>query len=118
MESLSIDSLTKLKEKLPELRDQALYKLDDIYLYAFHFLKDTAEQRLISLNGVLMMIVTWTDLIPGALATIDILLGHFPHTKRFIEFMKNHQTTYKGMNADQWSMFLTFSKTVDIDFGA
>jgi DCN1-like protein 1/2 len=30
--------------------------------------------------------------------------------------MANHQTTYKAVNHDQWTMFLVFSKTIDVDF--
>jgi len=51
MTNLSIDSVVKLKEMLPSLRDQALSQLDDIYMFAFHFLKDNGSQRLVALPG-------------------------------------------------------------------
>lgn len=51
MTKLSIDSPAKLRERLSELRDQALHNLDEIYVFSFHFLKDNASQRLIGLDG-------------------------------------------------------------------
>lgn len=114
MTALSIDSLAKLKERLPELRDQALSNLDAIYMFAFHFLKDNSAQRLVALPGNRELLL----LLPaaGALATIRILLAHMPHTESFVDYMSNYQTTYKAMNMDQWSMFLAFNKAINIDF--
>lgn len=52
MTHLALDSVAKLKERLPELRDHALSNLEGIYGFAFHFLKDNSSQRLIALPGL------------------------------------------------------------------
>jgi len=98
---MDIDSLSKLRERIPDLRMQALLNLDEIYLYSFHFIKESSSHKLVSL--------------PGAIATLQILLGHYPHTTAFTNFMSHHQTQFKGMNQDQWMMFLQFCKNIEPD---
>eukprot|EP01127_Copromyxa_protea_P002701 TRINITY_DN1263_c1_g1_i1.p1 TRINITY_DN1263_c1_g1~~TRINITY_DN1263_c1_g1_i1.p1 ORF type:complete len:266 (+),score=29.45 TRINITY_DN1263_c1_g1_i1:63-800(+) len=103
MSKLSLDSVAKLKNALPSLKNDVLSRRPhDLYKFAFHYLRDNGSQRLVAL--------------PHALSTISEMLGHLPHTRNFVEYMTNHQTTYKAINLDQWNMFLTFNKTVDIDF--
>jgi DCN1-like protein 4/5 len=98
---LLVDSTSKLVQTLNDIEDFAKSNVEKIFLYSFNLLKNNEHQKLLSL--------------PSALHYLDILLGHLPHTTKFINFMRS-QNCYKGLNYDQWQMFLLFNKTVTLDY--
>jgi len=102
LSNLRIYSMSQLKEALPGFREYALTHLNEIYVYAFHSLKEYESQLTIPLDGALEM--------------IRILTAHLPHGLNFINYMKRQNHEYLGMNFDQWTMFLQFNLQISMDF--
>jgi len=98
---LLVDSTSKLVQALNDVEEFANSNVEKIFLYSFNLLKNNEHQKLLSLSA--------------ALHYLGILLGHLPHTMKFINFMRS-QNCYKGLNYDQWQMFLLFNKTVALDY--
>jgi len=44
-----------------------------------------------------------------------ILVERYPLARSFLEFL-NQQSSYKGLNVDQWTSLLEFCKTIDTNF--
>jgi len=102
-EKLNCDSIEKIQNTIPELRDE----LDDpsllkeIYKYSFDFSKESEQKK-----GIEKEV---------AITLLRILLNGKPHVENFISFL-NAQESYKVINSDQWSLFLEFSSQVSGDF--
>jgi len=103
-QKLNCDTIEKIKEKLPSLRDQledaSFFK--EIYKYSFEFYKESKEKRGID-----------TEV---AINLLRILVGNDqPHVEKFVTFLSDQQT-YKVINSDQWLLFFEFATTVRPDF--
>ncbi|KAL6073857.1 DCN1-like protein 5 [Balamuthia mandrillaris] len=100
---LGCDSVEKIKEKMPKLRDELsepeLFK--NIYRFVFTFAKE-AEQKCLDMDM--------------AIGMLDIILApRYPLAKSFVAYLKE-QDSYKGLNGDQWASLLEFCKTIKEDF--
>ncbi|KAF9926051.1 DCN1-like protein 5 [Linnemannia zychae] len=101
MKKLEIDSVEKLKAKMPELverlKDPAHFK--EFYRYIFIFAKDS-EQKCMPIDTACAMIST-------------VMKGR-PHEARFVEYLEVKKPV-KVINKDQWYNFLDFSETISED---
>jgi len=102
MQDMQVDSLSRLKAKMSELRFMLneSHAFKNVYRYAFDFSKDKDQRSL--------------D-IETARAMMELLLGRgkwmlFPFFNSFLE-----QSRYKVMNKDQWCNVLEFSRSVAND---
>lgn len=101
MQELQIDTLAKLKQRIPALRlfmnDHVNFK--NIYRYAFDFSKDK-DQRSME--------------IETASAMLSLLLGDkwslFTYFEKFLR-----ESKYRVINKDQWCNVLEFSRSVNDD---
>eukprot|EP01090_Pellita_catalonica_P022160 TRINITY_DN8504_c0_g1_i1.p1 TRINITY_DN8504_c0_g1~~TRINITY_DN8504_c0_g1_i1.p1 ORF type:complete len:228 (+),score=40.34 TRINITY_DN8504_c0_g1_i1:42-725(+) len=100
-----IDSTKSLKKHLNIVcsvlkENEADFK--SLYNYAFQFSKEDEHKRYIDIDSASEM--------------MKLVLGPTtPHLQKFLSFLKQ-QTTYKGINKDQWATFLDFSQTVAPDY--
>ncbi|KAF9131543.1 DCN1-like protein 5 [Mortierella sp. 14UC] len=101
MKKLEIDSVERLKAKLPELverlKDPVHFK--EFYRYIFMFAKDS-EQKCMPIDT--------------ACAMISTVMKDRPHEQRFVEYL-GVKKPVKVINKDQWHNFLDFSDTVSED---
>ncbi|KAF9155865.1 DCN1-like protein 5 [Linnemannia schmuckeri] len=101
MKKLEIDSVERLKAKLPglveKLKDPAHFK--EFYRYIFMFAKDS-EQKCMPVDTACAMIST-------------VMKGR-PHEQRFVEYL-GVKKPIKVINKDQWYNFLDFSDTISED---
>ncbi|KAG0293712.1 DCN1-like protein 5 [Linnemannia gamsii] len=101
MKKLEIDSVERLKTKLPglieRLKDSAHFK--EFYRYIFMFAKDS-EQKCMPVDTACAMIST-------------VMKGR-PHELRFVEYL-GVKKPIKVINKDQWYNFLDFSETINED---
>ncbi|KAJ3030245.1 DCN1-like protein 4 [Rhizophlyctis rosea] len=103
MKSIQADSTNKLIQKLSSLRavvdDDDQFK--ELYDFAFKFAKET-DQKCVPIDTAKGM---WK---------IVLKPEKYPHINPFLEFLDDQQPV-KVINRDQWSTFLDFVKTVDLD---
>jgi len=103
LEKLGIDSLTKLKAKLPDLRaqlnDPTAFK--QIYNYAFSFSKEK-EQKCLQLETAVAM---WKILITPE---------KWSHIDSWCQFLENHHK--RAVFKDTWTQFLDFIENMDSNF--
>jgi hypothetical protein len=114
LEKLSVDSVDKLKAKLPILREDLAdpIKFKEIYRYAFNFMKEDQKSRSIDMSVAVQMLQL---LLKGHKSEDGrVLVKPFPHVESFCTFLQQ-QTAYKVMNSDQWMSFFEFCKTVSED---
>ncbi|KAF8942839.1 DCN1-like protein 5 [Haplosporangium gracile] len=101
MKKLEIDSVERLKAKLPglveKLKDPAHFK--EFYRYIFMFAKDS-EQKCMPVDT--------------ACAMISTVMKDRPHEQRFVEYL-GVKKPIKVINKDQWYNFLDFSDTISED---
>lgn len=103
LEKLGIDSVTKLKAKLPDLRSQ----LNDptafkqIYNYAFSFSKEK-EQKCLQLETAVAM---WKILITRE---------KWAHIDSWCQFLENNHK--RAVFKDTWTQFLDFIENIDSNF--
>jgi len=104
LEKMGIDSIERLKEQLgkmkTELNDTVHFK--NVYRFAFMFSKEDPEQKVLEM-----------EMASGMLSLL--LAERYPVINSFLEYLKV-QTTYKGLNIDQWMNLLEFCKVVGSDF--
>jgi len=102
--ALKCDSLAKLKEKLPqfhlELKDPNKFK--EIYEFVFLWSRESTEKKTLDIETTLDM--------------LELLLDAetYPFIGPFREFLQE-QSSYKGVNKDQWLSLLEFCKTMESD---
>ena len=100
---LGIDSLDKLKAKLPDLRaelnDPSAFK--QIYNYAFSFSREKG-QKCLQLDIAVAM---WKLLISRE---------KWPHIDAWCQFLENHHR--RAVSKDTWSQFLDFTESADSEF--
>ncbi|KAF9092766.1 DCN1-like protein 5 [Mortierella sp. AD031] len=101
MKKLEIDSIERLKAKLPglveKLKEPAHFK--EFYRYIFMFSKDS-EQKCMPVETACAMIST-------------VMKGR-PHELLFVEYL-GAKKPVKVINKDQWYNFLDFSDTISED---
>eukprot|EP01103_Thecamoeba_quadrilineata_P005021 TRINITY_DN14877_c0_g1_i1.p1 TRINITY_DN14877_c0_g1~~TRINITY_DN14877_c0_g1_i1.p1 ORF type:complete len:275 (+),score=51.90 TRINITY_DN14877_c0_g1_i1:52-876(+) len=103
-QKLRIDSLAKIKSQIKvmqdELEDQEKFR--EIYRFAFSYAKEKG-QKVVDIQTASLF--------------LHLFLGgeKYPHTANFIKFLQEENTHWKGINADQWMVFLEFSRTVAPD---
>jgi DCN1-like protein 4/5 len=102
-ETLELDTLDKMRKHLPKFREELndSTKFKNIYRFAFDFSKEP-QQKCIDIE------------IAQALIEL-ILVERYPLARSFLEFL-NQQSSYKGLNVDQWTSLLEFCKTIDTNF--
>lgn len=72
----------------------------DLYKFAFNYMKEDPAHKTVNLEI--------------SKAYLTLLIGQRPHIASFVEYL-DHQTTYKGMNLDQWMTLLDFINSVKED---
>ncbi|EGG23619.1 calcium-binding EF-hand domain-containing protein [Cavenderia fasciculata] len=101
---LGIDSLQKLQTYLPnfkkDLEDQNNFK--EIYRFAFLFAKENPQNKILEIESACSMMSL-------------ILTLKYPHADKLVDYLLNHQTTYRGLNMDQWLSVFEFAKVIAPD---
>jgi len=102
-QKLNCDTIDKIKDKIPPLRDQLdeAHTFKEIYKFSFEFYKESKEKRGIE-----------TEV---AINLLKILVGESSHVEKFVLFL-NDQKSYKSINSDQWLLFYEFATSVRPDF--
>ncbi|GAM24581.1 hypothetical protein SAMD00019534_077560 [Acytostelium subglobosum LB1] len=104
LSELGIDSLAKLQSHLPSLRKD----LDDannfkeIYRFAFLFSKESENNKILELANACDMISL-------------VLCPKYEQATQLIDYLTNHQKSYRGINMDQWLSIFEFVKTIAPD---
>ncbi|ORX51010.1 DUF298-domain-containing protein [Piromyces finnis] len=103
MKKMRVDSIEKLKQKLPEFESYLLDPVffNNLYKYAYNFSK-IDNQKYIDLE---VAIGLWKILLDENIC---------PIMNSFIEFL-NANENVKVINKDQWSNFLEFSNNIPAD---
>jgi len=102
--TLKCDTIVKLKERLTsfpaELKDATKFK--EIYEFVFLWSRESTEKKTLD--------------IPTTLDMLELLLDEetYPLIGPFREFLQT-QSSYKGVNKDQWLSLLEFCKTMEND---
>lgn len=103
-EEMRVDSLAKLKEKIPVFREELANETTfrEVYEFAFTFSRETEESRSID--------------VEIAQGLLELLLHDLEvnFKQEMVEFLEN-QTSYKVVNKDQWRNILEFCKTTAPD---
>ncbi|EFA81572.1 calcium-binding EF-hand domain-containing protein [Heterostelium album PN500] len=103
LSELGIDSLAKLQSYLPnfkkDLDDPNNYK--DIYRFAFVFAKES-ENKILELGNACDMMSL-------------VLSVKYPHIDQLVDYLTNHQKSYRGINMDQWLSIFEFVKSINAD---
>eukprot|EP01129_Flabellula_baltica_P016800 TRINITY_DN911_c0_g1_i3.p1 TRINITY_DN911_c0_g1~~TRINITY_DN911_c0_g1_i3.p1 ORF type:complete len:266 (-),score=61.27 TRINITY_DN911_c0_g1_i3:31-828(-) len=101
LEKLGLDSIDKIKAKVPEFQE-ALANPDvfpEIYKYTFMLYKGPSEAKR-SID------------IETAGEVLNLIVGDKPHIQSFITFLGS-QDEYKVINKDQWMSIYEFSETIN-----
>jgi DCN1-like protein 4/5 len=101
-QKLRTDTIQKIKNQtklmLDELEDPE--KSREIYRFSFNYYKEKGQKVLDVQTACFMLSLLFGD--------------KHTHTTNFIKFLQE-QTQWKGLNADQWMVFLEFSRTIHPD---
>lgn len=97
---LKIDSVAKLQSMLGELQMNAKNSIDEIYNFAFLFMKQNPAQKVIK--------------VETAIHLLKLLVPSHQHMSDIIQFLQ--EKSYPVINQDQWRMILTFSQSVGPNF--
>ncbi|GAM24096.1 hypothetical protein SAMD00019534_072710 [Acytostelium subglobosum LB1] len=103
LSQLGVDSIPKLQSTIQTFNkdlDNA-DKFRDIYRYAFTFAKEK-ENKILELESACAMLSL-------------ILTPKYPHVQQLIDFLQNHQKSYRGVNSDQWLSIFEFMKLIHPD---
>ncbi|KAJ1696133.1 hypothetical protein LUZ63_004645 [Rhynchospora breviuscula] len=100
LQSLGVDSIPKLREKLPSLRNELRdeHKFREIYNFAFSWAREKGQKPL-ALDTALGM---WRLLFSEK---------HWPLVEHWCQFLQVRHN--KAISRDTWSQLLEFVKTID-----
>jgi len=102
--ALKVDSIEKLKNRLPSLREDLndTNKFQDIYEFTYFWSRETPDKRCIDLET--------------AICQLELILNDdkYPFSAPFRTFL-TEQTSYKAMNKDQWRLLFEFCDTINED---
>lgn len=103
METLGVDSLAKLKAKLPALRAEldAPATFKDVYNYAYLFSREKG-QKCVQLETAVAM---WELLVP---------VSRWPRCPEWCAFVQEHHR--RAVSRDTWTQLLDFMRNIEDDF--
>jgi len=104
IQNLGVNDISSLRTTLLSIEDKTKYttpEFTELYKFAFGFCCDKNNKKSVDIETAATM--------------VELVLSKGPHTKKFVDFLKQNKT-YKVINKDQWLCFLEFSKMIKPDF--